>query len=109
MSSRIKIGFAKDEPTPASVFHDLAWVSDNRLDLYQKYGRCYVLVYQEEIIGTGKTIDEAIQDADSRLSPEIELITPAIGSVFNPHESYFHIKALMRQHFERKRQNNSSE
>jgi hypothetical protein len=109
MSSRIKIAFPKDEPTPSNVFPDLNWVSDNRVALHKKYGDAVIVVYQKEIIGIGQDYDEALADAESKLDPDIDLITPAIGSVFNPNESYFYIKQLMREHFARKRQNNSAE
>lgn len=85
MSERIKTAFAKDEPLPENIFPDLNWVSENRLDLYKKYGSCVVIVYKKEIIGTGKTRQEALSDAESHLADDVELITPVIEYVSNPH------------------------
>lgn len=85
MSSRIQIAFPKDEPMPDNIFPDLNWVSDNRLELYKKYGSCVVVVYHQEIIGMGKTRQEALSDAESHLSDDVELITPVVEYISNPH------------------------
>jgi hypothetical protein len=85
MSSRIKIAFPKDEPTPSNVFPDLNWVSDNRVALHKKYGDAVIVVYQKEIIGIGQDYDAALADAEAHLADDIELITPVIGYVTNPH------------------------
>jgi hypothetical protein len=85
MSSRIQTAFPDDKPMPANIFPDLNWVSANRLDLYKKHGDCVVVVYQQEIIGMGKTRAEALADAESHLADDVELITPAIGYISNPY------------------------
>jgi hypothetical protein len=85
MSSRIQTAFPKDEPLPENIFSDLNWVSENRLELYKKYGSCVVIVYHKEIIGMGKTRQEALNDAEIHLADDVELITPAIGLVSNPY------------------------
>lgn len=85
MSSRIKTAFAKDEPLPENIFPDLDWVSDNRLELYKKHGSCVVVVYYQEIIGLGQTRQEALNDVKSHLADDVELITPVIEYISNPH------------------------
>lgn len=85
MPSRIQTAFPKDEPLPENIFSDLKWVSENRIELYKKYGSCVVVVYHKEIIGMGKTEHEAMQDAESRLPEDVILITPAIGYISNPY------------------------
>jgi hypothetical protein len=93
MSRRIQTAFPKDEPMPENVFPDLNWVSDNLLELYKKYGSCVVVVYHQEIIGMGKTRQEALQDAEAQLADDVELITPIIGYVSNPYRvGRFHLK-----------------
>lgn len=85
MSSRIQTAFPEDEPMPENIFSDLSWVSENRLELYKKHVSCVVVVYHKEIIGMGQTRSEALADAESLLSDDVELITPAIGYVSNPY------------------------
>ena len=85
MSSRIQTAYPKDEALPENIFSDLKWVSENRVELYKKYGSCVVVVYHKEIIGMGQTHSEALNDAESRLPDDVELITPAIGYVSNPY------------------------
>jgi hypothetical protein len=85
MSNRIQIAFPKDKPMPANIFPDLNWVGDNRLALYKKYGSCVVVVYQQKIIGMGKNHDEALEDAEARLAPDVDLITPVVEYISNPY------------------------
>jgi hypothetical protein len=85
MSNRIQIAFPKDKPMPANIFPDLNWVSDNRLALYKKYGDAVIVVYEKKVIGIGKDYDEALADAEAHLAPDVDLITPVVGYVSNPH------------------------
>ena len=85
MSSRIVTAFPEDKPMPANIFPDLNWISDNRLELYKKHGNCIVVVYQQEIIGLGKTRAEALNDAETHLSETGAEIPVAIGYISNPY------------------------
>jgi recombinational DNA repair ATPase RecF len=72
---RIKTTHAYGEVYP-NVWGDFAWVREHRQQLLEQYGECIILVYDKQVVGLGQTIDEAIQDAEHQLSPEIEQITP---------------------------------
>lgn len=85
MSSRIITAFPEDKPMPANIFPDLNWISDNRLELYKKYGDAVVVVYQKEVLGVGADYNSALADAEEHLSNDIESITAVIGYVSNPH------------------------
>ena len=90
MASRIVTAFPDDKPMPANIFPDLNWVSDHRLELYKKYGDCVIVVYQQAIIGMGKTRAEALADAESHLADDVELITPVVEFVSNPYQLFGH-------------------
>jgi hypothetical protein len=43
----------------------------------EKYGECSIIVYKEQVLGTGETYAAALEDAERSLPPEItEPITP---------------------------------
>lgn len=85
MSSHIKTTFAKDEPLPQNYTQDVAWINENRLGLYEQYGSCVLLVYQQAVIGQGTDLDEAIIDAESHLAENSPVITPVIKYLSNPY------------------------
>lgn len=78
MPSRIKLGYAKDEPKAPNVFPDFEWSGQNRKALYEKYGDVVLVVYEKQVIGVGKTRDEALADAEAHLPESPEIITPII-------------------------------
>lgn len=84
-SKRIKISQSVNEPTPTNVFPDYDWARENRKALLEKYGTGVALIYQHEVVGTGKTLDEAVSDADKRLPENVEQITPIIYLLGNLH------------------------
>lgn len=77
-SSRIKLGAPLNEPTPAYIFDDLRWLRENRNNLLQQYGECVILIHNHEVVGYGETINDAVQDAENKLSPDVESIMPII-------------------------------
>jgi hypothetical protein len=85
MSSRIQTAFPKGEPMPANIFPDFQWLRENRLELFKKHGSCVVVIYKQEIIGMGKSYDEAVADAEAHLDDDVELITPIVEYISNPH------------------------
>lgn len=74
-TSRIKTSHKKGEVYP-NVFSDFDWVAENRDALLEEYGTQIILVYEKQVVGTGKTVIEAAEDAERRLPPDIEEITP---------------------------------
>lgn len=82
---RIKMGFAKDEPTPPRWFADHEWIHTHEEELRQQFGECWIAVYQQQVIGTGADYHQAIADAESRLSPDDPIITPVVRSIRKRH------------------------
>jgi hypothetical protein len=50
----------------------------NRQKLLDQYGERVVVIYQEKVIGIGDTYQEAIDDAEHNLPPDIGEITPLV-------------------------------
>jgi hypothetical protein len=69
---RIRITHSYGEPIPEHVIQDHHWVHEHLNELIEQYGRCYMLVYNEQVLGTGKTWQEAINAAEENLSPDIQ-------------------------------------
>ncbi len=80
-TARIKMGYGKDEPAPPSWFADHDWIHVHEDELRQRFGEYWIAVYQQQVIGTGKDYHEAIDDAESRLSPDSPVITPVVRSI----------------------------
>jgi hypothetical protein len=78
MSSRIKLGYAENEPLAENVFPDFEWSGENRNSLYEKYGDVVIVVYRQQVIGVGKNRDAALADAEAHLPESPEIITPII-------------------------------
>jgi hypothetical protein len=93
MSSRIKLDYAKDEPKAANVFPDFEWSGQNRIALNEKYGDVVIVVYQKEVIGVGKSYDEALADAEVHLPESPEIITPIVRYI----GSQYRIRKVVRK------------
>jgi hypothetical protein len=74
--TRIRMSYARDEQTPPNIFTDHDWVRLHEKELLEKYGECSILVYQEKVIGVGRTYQEALDDAERNLPPDVAEITP---------------------------------
>lgn len=77
-TTRIKLGYRRDEPTPSNLFSDHDWFRTHEAELLAHYGECLVLVYQEQVIGRGDTYEAVIADAEKNLSPDITIATPIL-------------------------------
>jgi hypothetical protein len=75
MMSRIRMTHT-DGATPPNIYSDFDWIRQNEAELLAQYGECCLLVYNKQVIGTGATYQEALIDAESRLEPHGEEITP---------------------------------
>ena len=75
-SKRIRLGHAANEPAAPNTFPDFEWVREHRNELLATYGESVILVYEKRVIGAGKTIQEAVEDAERHLPAEVEQVTP---------------------------------
>lgn len=85
MSAKIKTTYTQHEPLAQNYSSDVSWINENRLALYEQYGDCVLLVYHQQVIGKGANINEAIGDAESRLTDETGMITPVIKYLTSPY------------------------
>jgi hypothetical protein len=93
MSNRIKMAFPKGEKLPENIFSDFEWLGEHRVDLYEKYGEAVLVVYQQQILGVGKSRAEALENAEANLPDAPEVITPVIKFVGNP----YHVGSFRRK------------
>jgi hypothetical protein len=82
---RIRLGHSKNEPAPPNTFPDFDWVREHRAELYEEYGTCVILVYQKKVIGKGHTVQEAAEDAERNLPPDVNQVTPILEFVRHPY------------------------
>lgn len=54
---------------PVSILILTGYVVMNK-ELPEKYGECSLLVYKEQVMGTGTTYREAVEDAENKLPPK---------------------------------------
>lgn len=76
-TARIKLDHQKDEVF-ANTWSDFAWAGEQHQALLERYGVCIVLIYDKQVVGTGKTVQEAVADAEIHLAPTSPPITPII-------------------------------
>lgn len=74
--------------TPPNIFTDFDWIRLHEKELLEKYGECSLIVYKEQVLGTGATYDEALENAEQNLSPEMGEITPVHRKIFRRHPFY---------------------
>ena len=74
-ASRIRTGHTRGEVAP-NTWSDFAWAGLHREELFDQYGDCILLIYNQQVIGVGQTFDEVIADAESKLPPDAGEVTP---------------------------------
>jgi hypothetical protein len=84
MTGKIQITQPKGAPTPPNMWDDFKWSGENRIALFNQYGSCVALVYQRRVIGTGKSIEDAVADAEQRLPTDSDEVTPIIRFLHGP-------------------------
>jgi hypothetical protein len=82
--SRVRTDHQRGEVSPNS-WDDFRWAGSHRQELYDQYGSCILLIYNQQVIGVGKTYDEVVADAESKLSPEIAEVTPITYLISSPY------------------------
>jgi hypothetical protein len=73
--TRIQMGTPYGQ-TPPNTFSDFEWIRENRNELLATYGECSIIVYNKQVLGTGRTYQEAIVDAEKHLPVGTGAITP---------------------------------
>ncbi len=62
--------------TPSNIYSDFDWVRRHEKQLLEKYGECSILVYNQQVIGTGSTYQAAIENAEQNLPWNVSEVTP---------------------------------
>lgn len=78
---RIKAGHAPDQPMPRNIMTDHEWVRQHENELRERYGEVYLVVYQERVVGVGRTYQEVVNDAEAHLPPDIAEIVVRVESL----------------------------
>jgi hypothetical protein len=79
---RIRTSHRYEDPTPPNIFTDHDWIRDHQEALIAQYGECFMIVYHEQILGTGATRAEALANAEGNVLPgadEIEVMVEWVG------------------------------
>jgi hypothetical protein len=84
MSSRVKVAHEEGVIYP-NVWDDFDWVRENRVELYEKYGACVLLVFEKAVVGIGKTLQDAEENAEQNLSVDSGEITPIFYFLSHPY------------------------
>jgi hypothetical protein len=82
---RIRMSYSRDEKTPPNIFTDHDWVRQHEKELLEQYGECSIIVYREKVIGVGKSYQEALEDAERNLPPDVTEITPIHEWLYRRH------------------------
>lgn len=72
---RIRTGHAKGKVAP-NTWDDFEWARLHHTELLDQYGSCVAFIYQQQVLGTGKTYGEALANAEKNLPSEIPEATP---------------------------------
>jgi hypothetical protein len=86
-TSRVHMGHQKGEVAP-NTWGDFEWARAHHNELLAEYGTCVALIYQQKIIGTGATYEEALENAEANLAPEISDATPILYLINHRHRLY---------------------
>lgn len=81
--SKIRTYHHEGEKTPQRIYDDHDWLREHENDLFERYGFCYVIVYEKQIVGIGKTEKEAVADAERKLPStfeDVEVMPEFLGS-----------------------------
>lgn len=79
--------------TPPNTADDFDWVRRHEQALLAQYGESSIIVYQQQVIGVGKTYDDALADAENHLPPDSAPISPI-------HERLRHRHPFLRVHID---------
>lgn len=83
-TKRIRMGHPHGK-TPPNVYSDFDWIRRNKEELISKYGECSIIVYKQQVIGTGSSYKAALENAEQNLPPGDEEITPVHQWLYHRH------------------------
>jgi hypothetical protein len=93
--SRLVMGHPKGEHPP-NTFEDFAWVREHEAELLDTYGEGFVLVFEKQVIGFGKTYQAALADAESKLPPKGPPVTPITTTLWR-RQPFFRVRPHLEE------------
>lgn len=69
-SSRIQMSHPLGQ-TPPNVYSDFDWSRRHEKELLAQYGGCSIIIYREQVLGTGPTYAAVLEDAERNLPKEV--------------------------------------
>jgi hypothetical protein len=96
---RIRTSGPHGKPIPRHIFADHDWVREHEDELVEQYGPCCIIVHHGEVLGTGRTYQGAIDNAEANLASDssaVEVIVDWTGQ----HYSIFTISPIDDRHHE---------
>ena len=97
--SKIQMGHQYGQ-TPTNVFSDFDWIFDNKQQLLEKYGECSIIVYEKKVIGVGNSYREALENAETNLPEDSDVITPVHQWIYK-RRPFLRIKPMSKQDTEK--------
>lgn len=73
--SQIRMSYQAGE-TPENFFPDYNWIKQNKVSLLEKYGEASILVYEQRVVGFGRSYFDAIANAEMTTRDKDDVITP---------------------------------
>jgi hypothetical protein len=85
---RIRTGGPLEERIPKHIINDHDWIHQHKDELIQQYGECYMIVHHQQVLSTGKSRKEALENAEHNLPDDIEEITAMVEWVGYRYRAY---------------------
>lgn len=91
--SRIRMSLGKQE-IPPNLYSDFEWIRTHENEFLAQYGEKFIVVFEKQVLGSGASRPEALENAEKNLSPEIAEITPVL---YKLHQPQIFVSAYLRK------------
>jgi hypothetical protein len=81
---RVRVWHHEGEVSP-NTWADFEWIRQHRKELLEQYGECMLLVFNQQVTGTGQSLEEAEANAERNAPPEPPEITPVLYLLAHRH------------------------
>lgn len=77
--------------TPGNIYSDYDWIKQHEEALLEKYGEQYIVVFECQIVGVGSTRQQALENAEQLLAPDVTEITPIVYKLYH-YQPFFRVR-----------------
>ncbi|KAB2855818.1 MAG: hypothetical protein F9K46_15045 [Anaerolineae bacterium] len=74
-----------NQPTPPHVFSDSVWIYTHEAELREQFGECWVVVRQDQVLGTGSSYQAALAAAQQQFLDDDQTLTVVVRSIQKRH------------------------